>query len=245
MDAFNHDRSLQRQHWIYAAATLVVLALVLCFLWVFIIPTLRLINDEFALETHPLFQVFIDVVDWITQFAPLLIFGIAVIAFLLWARPSRQYFRRFFAGRWIHSVAQTRSSQLLRLLATSVEAGRPVPTAISTLARYHFDPNVRQKLLFARNEMEQGNDAWLSLVDAGLLTPQEATAIAQAPSNPSRAWAMRELADWSLHQTSSRQLGFTRWLQPLLTLLFAAVVLLVAGAMMGFLSQMVHSLAQP
>lgn len=242
----NPDRSsaIRRQTLLYSLVTLVVLGLLMSFLMLFIVPTLKYMHQEFGLaDTHPLFQTFVDGSEWVMHHAPLLILGILSIAFLVWSAPSRRFFRRMLAGRWIHGIAQARSSQVMQLLSTTVEAGRPVPAAISSLARYHFDRSVRQKLLYARNEIEQGADAWTSLADAKLLTPQESNAISQASSIESRAWTMRELAKWKLHQVSYRSSNRMRFLQPLVTLIFAAVVLLVGGAMIGFLAEMVQSLA--
>ena len=45
--------------------------------------------------------------------------------------------------------------------------------ASSTLARYHFDPAIRNKLLFVRNEVEQGADTWQSMATVGLLSTSE------------------------------------------------------------------------
>ncbi len=131
----------------------------------------------------------------------------------------------------------------MQMLANSVEAGRPMPSAISTLARHHFDRHIRQKLLLARNEVEHGIDAWKSLVDARLISPQEMNAITQARSTQSRAWTLRELARTKLRRVAGRSGGRAQFVQPAFTLIFAAAVLLVAGAMFGYLANMIHSLA--
>ena len=236
--------TIRRQALVYSLVSMVVLGFILSFLLVFIVPTLKVMQEEFGLTAHPIFQAFVSGSEWVIRHAPVLILGILMLAFLIWSAPSRRFFRRMLGGRWIRGIAQARSSQLLRLLSTTEEAGRPVPSAISSLARYHFDRNVRQKLLYARNEIEQGTDVWTSLADAKLLTPQESTAITQASSPQTRAWVMRELADWKLHQVSYRKGNRMRFVQPAVTLLFATVVLLAGGAMIGFLAHMVQSLAQ-
>ncbi len=245
--AATEDRSssIRRQTLIYTIVTFIVLTLSVSFLVVFIVPTLRVMHEEFGLvDTHPFFRTFLSVADWVVDHMLLLILAVLAIAFLFWSAPSRRFFRRMLAGRWFHGTVQSRSSQLMQLLSMTVEAGRPVPAAISTLARYHFDRSVRQKLLFARNEIEQGNDVWASLAEANLLTPEESKAISRSSSNQTRAWAMRRMADWKLHRVSNRNGDRLRFLQPIATLLFAAVVLLVGGAMIGFLAQLVQSLAK-
>jgi type II secretory pathway component PulF len=241
----NRSSTVRRQAFIYSFFTLCILTLAVFFLVTFILPTLEQIQEEFALpDTSPLFQTFLGVTDWFVRNAHLILLCLVVIAFLLWAAPSRRFFRRSIGGRRLHGVTTARSGQLMQLLANAVQAGRPLPAAISTLARYHFDRNVRQKLLFARNEIEHGTDVWTSLVDAKLLSPQESNAITHAASSETRAWTLHELATSKLNQVSRQISGRSEFLQPALTLAFAAAVLLVAGGMIGYLSQMIQSLAR-
>lgn len=232
-----------RQTIVYSILTLIVLGLAISFLLTFIFPTLRMIHDEFGLvEKHPFYRVFLVMTDWLARHTQLLLLTIVIVAFLFWSIPSRRFLRRVLADRLTRGIAQSRSGQLLQLLSIAVEAGRPIPAAISTLARYHFDPCIRQKLLFARNEIEQGTDAWESLVEAGLLSREESVAIATASSTPSRAWTIEQLARRKSDQFSQRRGTRMQWLQPLVTFAFAAIVLIVAGAMIGYLAQMVQSL---
>jgi type II secretory pathway component PulF len=235
--------AIRRQTFVYFVIMSVILVLSVSFLVTFIVPTLKYLHQDFGLvEMSGLFRTFLAAWDWLAAYAPLWILLIVTIAFLVWAMPSRRFFRRALAGRWFRGTAQTRSSQLMQLLATTVEAGRPVPSAISTLARYHFDHRFRRRLLFARNEIEQGADVWKSLADSHLMTAEESQAIALCSSNESRAWAMRQLANWKLHEVAAHRSTLLRFIQPLITILFAGLVLLVGGAMIGFLAQMIHSL---
>ena len=93
-------------------------------------------------------------------------------------------------------------------------------------------------------EIEQGADAWSTLTAVNLLTPQECTAITGSISPETRAWTLRELAKWKLQGLAARRDDRLRILQPLVTLFFAVFVLTVGVAMIGFLSQLVQSLAQ-
>ncbi len=135
------------------------------------------------------------------------------------------------------------AAEILQLLSQAVEAGRPLPAAISTLARYHFDKSVREKLLFARNEIEQGADVWTSLTESRLLTPQEASALANSSSSRSRVRAMRRLADWKQNTVIRRNENVVALVQPIMTLFFAAIVLLIGTAIFGVLTQMIDVFA--
>ena len=79
-------------------------------------------------------------------------------------------------------------------LAVAMEQGRPVSGAISTLASYHYDWSFRHRLLFVRNEIEQGVDVWSALRQASLLTVPEAAAIDVAGRVGNRPWVLRQLS---------------------------------------------------
>ena len=52
--------------------------------------------------------------------SPILSLSWVIVAFLLWAAPSRRFFRRTFGGRRLHGVTTARSGQLMQLLANAV-----------------------------------------------------------------------------------------------------------------------------
>ena len=238
------SEAIMRQTIFYLFATLLILGLLLSFLMVFIVPTFEHMLDEFGIDQSApaLWSLRVMVACWINlaNYWVLWVLGIVLIAFLFWSSWSRRFFRRAFATRWVRSAAQARSAELLRLLSFAVEAGRPLPAALSTLARYHFDKNVRQDLLFARNEVEQGADVWTSLASARLLTRQESGALANSSSNQSRAWAMRRLADWKHDQIDRFVESKITLMRPVVTLVLAAVVLLMGSAVIGFLVQLIQ-----
>jgi type II secretory pathway component PulF len=240
----NRVEAILRQTIFYTFVTVLILALLLSFLMVFIVPTLEHMLEELGIDESAsalwAFRAMIDSCVHLSNYWPLWLFGVILIAVLCGSSWSRRFFRRVIATRWVRSAAQARSAELLRLLSFAVEAGRPLPAALSTLARYHFDRNVRQALLFARNEVEQGADVWTSLAKARLLTTQESDALANSSSSQSRAWAMRHLADWKHDQVCRRTESRIAMARPLATLALAAVVLLVGSAMIGFLAHFIH-----
>ena len=69
-----------------------------------------------------------------------------------------RFVRHSIFDRWLRSAREIYSADVLRKLEIASAAGRPIPGALSTLARYHFAPQIRHKLLFVRNEVEQGAD---------------------------------------------------------------------------------------
>ena len=128
---------------------------------------------------------------------------------------------------------------MLQLFASAVEAGRPLPGALSTLARYHFDKHVRQKLLYARNEVEQGVEVWKSLADADVVSPEEGEALARAATASVQSWTLRRLVGWKLATLDGRNAIMLAFLHPILVLVFGAIVLLVCYALFGFLTNFI------
>ena len=100
----------------------------------FIAPTFEEMFEEFGLSLPILLQGLIGTTGVIAEFLPLFVL-IAVILFAAcWLFKPLRVLHRWIASRIFPSVAQLRRSELLRTLAQSVESGRPVPGAISTLA---------------------------------------------------------------------------------------------------------------
>lgn len=134
-------------------------------------------------------------------------------------------------------------ADVLEKLSVTAEAGRPIAGAISTLARYHFDPALRRRLLFVRNEIEQGVDAWQSMQSVGLLSPQESHALATADHLGNRAWVLNRLADVKKRRTTVRLSRASDLILPIVILLAGAFVLLQAASIFSSLVEIVYSVA--
>lgn len=241
-DSSRRTQSSLRQLLVYSIGMTLILGLVLTFLMVKVTPIFEKMHEEFGAELPLVFQ-------WATavsrQFANLWflwIFLAVAVAWLCWSLPSRRFFRRTSLGSWIRG-SQMRSAEFLRLMAGVVEAGRPIPSALSTLARHHFDKNFRQRLMFARIESEHRSDVWNILAETHLLTSVETTVLENASSNQSRAWMMRRLADCKEEKILRRGVVVASFARPLVVLCFATIVLFVCVAWFGALSHLVNSLA--
>ncbi|MDZ4849604.1 MAG: type II secretion system F family protein [Pirellulaceae bacterium] len=213
------------------------------FVMAFILPTFSKLFME--LEVQPAFgqQTLVAIIPAIgnqLRIFLIVLFGLAITSWFL--KPLR-YFRRTIASRWFQGVAQMRSGQLLRMLSLASDAGRPMPGSLSTLARYHFDQNIRSKLLFARNEVELGTEPWKSLSDAHLLSPEESKALADSTTSRTRSWLMRRLADEKEARVRQHASLLVSIVHPILILLSGFMVLWVAFASFGNLVQLIVSLA--
>ena len=133
-------------------------------------------------------------------------------------------------------------ADLLRNLAVVVQAGRPVTGALSTLARHHYDPAMRQRLLFVRNEVEQGADLWQAMQNAGLIGATDHQLLTSAQVAGNQVWALNHLAQ-RMSSRARRRLQFSLEVaRPALLIGVGAVVGFVVVSMFTPLIALIHSL---
>ncbi|TWU32985.1 type II secretion system F family protein [Novipirellula artificiosorum] len=239
-----------RQSMIYGAAITAIAALILVFLMTFITPVMEELNSEILDESPDprlpwAFRSLVATCEYLVNYAHVVVVVAVALGILLFAGPIRRYLRRVVASRWVGSIARVRSARLMSLLADSLEAGRPIAGSLSTLGRYHFDSSVRQKLLLARNEVEQGTPPWASLADANLITDAESIAIEKMNTQPDRVWTLRHLAAWKSEQVGRSREKRSQLVQPAVVLLLAAIVLWIGFSYFQFLTHLIESLAKP
>lgn len=207
---------------IYGAIVSFIFLLISVFIYIKIMPAIVSIVKDFNMKQPPALQESIRFADMVSQFWWI---GALALLALVWsafsATPGR-FLRDKVFGRLFGAVRELRSADVLEKLSLAAKAGRPMPAALSTLARYHFDPTIRHKLLFARNEMEQGADVWPTMAASGLLTPPEERLLTIADRLGNRSWALDQLARGKQRRTR-------RWLARLSNMLLPAVVLLLGS----------------
>ncbi len=232
-----------RQTVFYVGITITILILMLSFMMIAIIPSFKSIFDDFDLELPSLTILLIRISAYAVNYWYLIALVLLAVVWLLWSETSRRFFRRVLSSRVVPPVVALRSADLLDMLSVTLRSGRPLAGALSTLARHHFDSFMRHKLLFVRNEVEQGADVWQSMATARLITPAEAQALESSTSVDSRAWTMVRLAGLKRSRVAGQiDVGVTL-LQPLITLILAGTVLFIALACLSPLWQMINSLS--
>lgn len=232
-----------RQSLMYGVVLSLVFACMIAFLMTFIAPTFRQMFNEFGLALPSLLQSLIATVNIIAEYLPLLVLLAVVLIAGCWLFKPLRSLHRWIASRIFPSVAQLRRSELWKMLAQSIEAGRPIPGSISTLARYHFDKAVRMKLLFARNEVEQGTETWDSLREANLLSSEASSAFRNASTPKLQSWTLRRLARQQETEVRQRRALLTMLIEPAIVLVFGAITLWVTVAFFSVLVSMISALA--
>jgi general secretion pathway protein F len=227
---------------VYGFSVLIVIVLVLQFLSTFIVPTLAKISDEFGVVVPPVMQSFMDIRRQVESFGGLLSLLIVALACGLLLSSIRRRIMKWISPWWTRISTQSRSAELLRMLAISADAGRPLAGSLSVLARYHFDREVRSRLLFARNEVEQGAEPWECLERARFLNSAEADAIRSASDLRLQAWTLNQIAI-AKSRTLAQRGRLAALAMPAVTILASAVVLWVAIAFIQHLAKLIQSLA--
>jgi type II secretory pathway component PulF len=231
-----------RRAFVYFVCLILIAAFIVTFIQIKIVPEFEKIFQEFSVAVP-------ESLIWSIRFGhiisnywyvwTLLVIVFAWLAFSAW--PGRQL-RHAILARLFRPLRELRTADVLRKLSVTTQAGRPIPGAISTLARYHFDPTLRHQLLFIRNEMEQGADLWQSLAAIGLLSPPEVRVLETAARVGNRPWALKQLALAKKRRTIRRLSQWSKLVLPGLVLLMGAFVLFQALSVFGPLVQIVTSL---
>jgi type II secretory pathway component PulF len=248
-EVLDESQSATTRHWlrvrhalIYFGVVLLVGSVIVAFINIKIAPMVNRLYAEFDIAPP-------SITSWTWRLTAALgscWYLVAIAAFiLLWftfsARPGR-FLRRTVFARLFHFVRELRAADVLEKLSVATAAGRPIPGALSTLARYHFDPVVRNKLLFVRNEVEQGADVWHSMATAGMVTPPEVRVLETAERVGNRPWALKQLALGKERRTMRRLDRLSELLLPLLVVAMGAFVLLQAITIFLFLAKTIESL---
>lgn len=207
-----------------------------------IFPSFIQIYADFQIRLPTLFNLWLAAVNFAETYVLLVPVLLVLFAALYYSPRVEQTVRRIWLPRVSRSAASLGVAQLLELLAVAIRTGRPLQGAVSTLARYHDDPRIRRKLLYIRNEVEQGANLWATAARSGLLSRAEVEAIEKSATAAGRAWAMERLAATRRVRVAERLETMLDMLHPAAVLLVAAFVLTMALATLLPLIELIHSL---
>lgn len=236
--ALSPGRRHPGQTLLYVAAVSVLGLLIVTFLHFKIFPMLQRMLFEFAVPAPLIMTISHDISTAIAQFwwlgALLAFVGIWLVLFTRLGRFGR---KTMFAPR-----QEWQSADVIQKLNVAGDAGRPLSGALATLARYHFDSATRNQLLFVRNEVELGVDAWQSLSRVGLLTPAELRLLKAADRVGNRSWVLKQLVEQKRRRTIQRRDRSAQLLLPALLILMGGFVLFQALTVFVPLTKLLHSL---
>ena len=220
---------------------LVVGICVIAFIQIKLVPALLKILEEFdGRPTTP--QLFTHAMtEFCMKFGWLAVVLILIGLWVVFSTRAGRFVRQALLDRYFATLREWHAAEVVQSLAGAAEAGRPLPGALSTLARYHFDHTIRHKLLFVRNEVEQGADLWQSLAAVRMLSDPEILVMETATRVGNRGWALKQLAQTKKVRVTRRLESISGLLTPMLVFVAGAIVLLQATAMFGMLIRIIES----
>jgi type II secretory pathway component PulF len=231
-----------RSDLIPIAMTIAAAFVVIPFLHLKIVPVYQKMMQEFSTNVPTEFVWSLQTARIFVGFWWVFVLVCLAIAWCLVSTRAGRFVRHSIFDRWLRSLRELHAADVLRKLEIATAAGRPIPGALSTLARYYFAPQIRHKLLFVRNEVEQGADIWQSMATVDLISPPELRLLKTADRIGNRSWALGQLADVKTSRTRRYLLFLAQWMLPSLVLVMGFIVLSQAVMVFQPLIRMIEGL---
>ena len=218
---------------------------IVTFTMVFIMPKFKQIFEDFGVELPAATQQLIRVSDLVADIWPVLVLPVVtlsggMLAFAIWASmlrlqrgilPWSQHWPRF----WIPDI--------LRLLSSTVAAGRPLSGALFGILREMQPGRAATRVSGLRVMVDSGHDCIDGMQQLRLLKPQEAAFLKAATATRHLDWALQHLSR-SIRRRQQQWLGrLQRLLQPLAILFVGAIVGLIVVALFLPLIKLLHDLS--
>ena len=227
----------------YWLAMIIIIVTMWSFMMIFIWPTFHRIGFEFENESSlgPL-TVMSYVWNVCVSLWPICLLFISACVVLLFSSRLQNYLasklRLLFRGRSKRVTPVT-----FELLASSVEVGKPLLSGMSTLGKYHYDPLSRQRMLVARNEVEQGANEIDGLENANVLDANEAAALREFSTTSGKAYVLRSIAERDRNRLQSREYRRSVLIEPLVIIALGIPVLWICGSFFYLLTRLISTLA--
>ena len=233
--------------FIYPADLFPVVMGIVAFLMIKYIPKYKRIFDEFGTEL-PGITVFLisswelGIHYWYLLllplfYVPLAIFGLVTLAeFHGW-----QVISQSILGRWF---VRCYSPDVLRSLSRAIAQQIPLDQALMSMATFAGELNLREKLIWAADEIKDGSPEWLSLQRSGFLNEHEKVLLVTAQRAGNLQWVLETLATNMERRWVFRRNALLELLNPLLLIAIAIVVGFVAIAMFTPLIKLIDGLSQ-
>jgi type II secretory pathway component PulF len=230
-----------RQTMFYLGSMLVLGTIIVAFVQIKVVPAFHKIVEDFDTPLPETLRWSSELSEWMATYWYLCLLAVMAVCWLIFASWPGRRLRRTVLTRLIRPLRELHTADVLEKLSVSIDAGRPIAGALSTLARYHFDPTLRHQLLYVRNEVEQGADVWQSMEAIGLLSPPETRVLESAESIGNRPWALLQIAQVKKRRTMRRLGRLSELAMPAVVLVFGGYVLIQALGVFGFLSQVIYA----
>ncbi len=202
----------------YVVNVVLILLSLLGFLMYWIVPKFKEIFNDFGVElpgvSRTLFSFSDDAAAYWFVLGPMLcipLVGLLIpplIAMAGWENLNFPLLMQWFPRR--------DAPEVLRMLASILDSGRPFPAALRDVAAHHPRDDLRVRLSRLADDLEAGESPWGVLSRERFLKSREAAALEAAAENNHLPWALRLLADSIDSRQRMRSAWILEWQRPVL-----------------------------
>lgn len=250
-------RHTQQRRWLWWGAsspTLLVLYLlivpsiavaIVAFQMYYIVPKFKAIFNDFGIELPVVTQQLVDLSDFTVDnfflISPL--WGLPLAGLVL---AAVGYVRGWgeldipLVSRWF---TRYDTPGILRNLAETIAAGRPLDDVLPLIAANHRRRHIRKRLNAVVRHVQGGGNAWEAMHRAGLINHREVALLESAERLGNLPWALHELADAIQRRSRYRWLTLFEFLQPVIVIGIALWVCFVCIAMFLPLIKLLNDLS--
>jgi type II secretory pathway component PulF len=233
-------RSAMERAFYLAFLALFSLAMV-AFLMLKIIPAFQKILYDFEFQMPPATMLLVEVARAFTDFWPVLLPLVAILAFALVGWLS---YYTGFSSRYLPGLSPTwhraDRSVIMLWLALAVRQNRPIPDMMRLIAGYLTRHRLRRKVEAAARRIDQGADWIECLRQVRLIRTAEVAVFRSAERTGNLAWALEEMS-----QSSSRRSIYR--LRAFINLAFPAAIIAMGGSvllvMFGILTPLIKMIS--
>ncbi|MEO2019450.1 MAG: type II secretion system F family protein [Fuerstiella sp.] len=215
------------------------------FIMIFIVPKYKKIFSDFDVDLPPLTNTLISISDfgadyWLLTMFPMMSCLLAASAFMVWAQ-----LQRLSSGRIMFSEHFPRfwTPIMLRLLSITVAAGESLTEAVHCIHTQLRPGNAAGRLSGVRQQINAGQNCWVSLQNNGFLRRREVAFIESAAKTHHLDWGLIHLARTIDRRRDRWIQRLTTFVQPLVVLFVGLVVAFVCVAMFLPLIKLLNDLS--
>ncbi|MCA9141079.1 MAG: type II secretion system F family protein [Planctomycetales bacterium] len=227
----------------YVIGVICFAILISAFLMIFIVPTFKLMFDEFELALPLSMASLIDFSNSFLIVIPLFLMVALGLGILLLIDDFRRTVVNSPLARLLPTVARRRTTGLLRLLALPTSLGLPLGPTLTAAAQHHPDRSFRKRLLRARTDAKSDADIWIQLETQRLIDKTQGEQLRRITSPSLRAWTLNTLADRNRLIMQNKNEFIARSVQHIPIIILGMFVGWIAIAVIQTLSNLIGSLA--
>lgn len=226
---------------LYFTVVLVATLIIASFLYLKIFPVINMMVAEFGLQPSPVLDWMVVAGPWLMTIAILLVlvfgfFGFVGSLYYIGLLPTELLGLGFLAKR-------LDTARLLRVLAASIRADKPLGVTLRILTVYFPRQAVRSRLYSAGGRVSEGEDWIVSLQQVNLLTAADAAVLTSAKTAGNLPWAMENLAELTSQRVAFRLRFWTSLAFPVIIALASVFFLLISASLFIPLADMIIALS--